>query len=277
MQSATILHPSDQSAGSLLPWILRAGVAGCFVGHGAFGLITKAAWVPYFAVGGVSEPWAWRLMPWVGAMDITVGCLALVWPSRALLLWAAAWGVWTALLRPLSGESCWEFWERAGNYGVPMALLAVAGWRGAWFSRLFSPGTTGVVSPGRLNWILRLVTFTLLAGHAGCTLLDAHPSFARNFATVWPHGPVGFISAAGLLDLVLACGVLVRPSPALLLGVCGWKLATESLFLFAGAPAWEVVERFGSYTAPLALAYLLVHPSPVGSQRTILSNSLNHA
>ena len=87
-----------------MQWVLRIGVAGCFVGHGAFGIITKAAWVPYFAVAHVSEPWVWRLMPWVGAMDIAVGALALAFPRRAVFIWAAIWGVWTALLRPLSGR-----------------------------------------------------------------------------------------------------------------------------------------------------------------------------
>jgi len=38
-----------------LHWILRVAVAGCFIGHGAFGLITKAAWVPYFAIFGIPE------------------------------------------------------------------------------------------------------------------------------------------------------------------------------------------------------------------------------
>jgi hypothetical protein len=106
--------------------------------------------------------------------------------------------------------------------------------------------------------ILRLVTVTLLAGHAGCTLMEAHSSFARNYATIWSQGPAAVVPAAGLIDLVLAVGVLFRPSVALLVCVCGWKLATESTFLLAGAPAWEVVERFGSYTAPLALACLLL-------------------
>ena len=41
-----------------------------------------------------------------------------------------------------------------------------------------------------------------------------------------------------------------------LLFVCAWKLATESLFIVAGAPVWEIVERAGSYAAPLALAAL---------------------
>ena len=34
-------------------WCLRIGAAACFIGHGAFGIITKAAWLPYFAVVGI--------------------------------------------------------------------------------------------------------------------------------------------------------------------------------------------------------------------------------
>lgn len=51
---------------SALPWILRIGMAGGFIGHGAFGVITKAVWVPYFAVGGIGEMWAWRSVAVVG-------------------------------------------------------------------------------------------------------------------------------------------------------------------------------------------------------------------
>jgi hypothetical protein len=29
-----------------LHWILRLGVIGCFIGHGAYGLLTKEPWVP---------------------------------------------------------------------------------------------------------------------------------------------------------------------------------------------------------------------------------------
>ena len=263
MPSVSPVPRADAGATAIL-WVLRVGVAGCFIGHGAFGVITKAAWVPYFAVGHVSEPWAWRLMPWIGTMDISVGLLALVWPCRALFIWGAVWGLWTALLRPLSGESCWEFWERAGNYGVPLALIVITGWRGALFGRLqFAWPEFNSVARSRLNWTLRLVTVTLLAGHAGCTLMEAHPSFARNFMAIWPHGPAGAIPAAGLIDLVLAAVVLFNPSVGVLISVCVWKLTTESMFLFAGAPIWEVIERFGSYTAPVALALLLPRSNSV--------------
>ena len=35
--------------GGTVHWILRVGAAGCFVGHGAFGIITKSDWLRYFA------------------------------------------------------------------------------------------------------------------------------------------------------------------------------------------------------------------------------------
>src|SRR5262249_53883353 len=105
-----------------LEWILRVGAFMCFVGHGAFGIITKEAWVPYFGVVGIDRHTAFQLMPLVGTVDIAMGFLMLLRPLPAVAYWMAAWAVWTALLRPLSGEPSWEAIERAGNYGVPAAL-----------------------------------------------------------------------------------------------------------------------------------------------------------
>jgi hypothetical protein len=57
--------------------------------------------------------------------------------------------------------------------------------------------------------------------------------------------------------MVLAVVVLLRPATGLLLFIAAWKIATESLYVVAGAPVWELVERGGSYVAPLALAALM--------------------
>ena len=111
----------------LLFWLLRVACGLEFVGHGAFGVITKAAWVPYFGVAGIPEPWAYRLMPLVGSVDIFLGILVLLKPLRVVLLYMALWGFWTALLRPLAGEPLWELIERAPNYLVPLALLYLRG------------------------------------------------------------------------------------------------------------------------------------------------------
>jgi hypothetical protein len=253
-----IIRGSDEATGSVLNWVLRAGVAGCFIGHGAFGIITKAAWVPYFAVGGVDEPLAWQLMPWVGTMDVIMGLLALAWPCRALFLWAALWATWTALLRPFSGEPVWEFIERAGNFGVPFALLAIVGTGGPLFTRIhFSLPHLGSAKRTLLVWVLRLTTAALLAGHAGLGLFAHKAGLARHYAALGVSHPAALVPAIGAVEFFLAALVLLRPRPGLFVGICVWKIATESLFLVAGSPVWELIERFGSYTAPLALALLL--------------------
>ena len=255
---------------SLVGWILRIGMAGCFIGHGAFGVITKAAWVPYFGVAGIDAATAWRLMPWVGTMDIVIGLLALAWPCRALFAWGAFWAIWTALLRPLSGEPLWETFERAGNYGVPLACLILCGTRAGWLTRS-SISHAGIdFTPGlreRLLWTLRLTTFVLIAGHACLGLLAHKPGLTQHYLAVWSDAPASTVAWIGAFELVLAAISLLRPTPALLVGICLWKIATESLFLVAGSPAWELVERFGSYTAPLALAFLLAKNHSVPSNR----------
>jgi hypothetical protein len=113
---------------AILYWMLRAACAAEFVGHGAFGIITKAAWVPYFGVVGIPPELAWKLMPVIGAVDVVLGLLVgLVAPIRVVLLYMAFWGLLTATIRPLAGEPIWEFFERAPNWAIPLAFLFVRG------------------------------------------------------------------------------------------------------------------------------------------------------
>ncbi|MCF3649822.1 hypothetical protein [Synoicihabitans lomoniglobus] len=241
-----------------LAWVLRIATAGCFIGHGAFGVITKAGWLPYFGVAAIPEPIAWQLMPWVGTMDILMGITMLFLPLRALAMWCVVWAVWTASLRPLSGESVWELFERAGNFGAPLALLALAGWRGRWWTTL-QPRSENIATTAM---VLRLATATLLIGHAGCNLFDAKPAFLGLYQVILPSANGSALVAVGLFEFALAAAVLLRPSAHLLFFVCAWKLGTEILWPFAGSPFWEFIERFGSYGVPLALALLLSRTRP---------------
>lgn len=118
-------------------WVLRAASAAIFFGHGAVALGVEERWISFFHVVGLSTQDARVWMPWIGALDIALAVLVLVRPVRVALLWMTAWGMWTALLRPLAGESILEFIERGGNWGAPLALLCLLGWpktRRAWFS-----------------------------------------------------------------------------------------------------------------------------------------------
>jgi hypothetical protein len=252
----TIRAPEESSW-----WILRVGVFCCFLGHGAFGIITKAAWLPFFAAFGIGPDVAYRLMPLIGAADIVLGVLALVRPRAALLAYMVLWTTWTAALRPIVGLSIFEMLERAGNVGAPLALLLMCARADGWATWL-RPAQRRALDPAlmrALHITLALTVSLLLLGHGALAI--EHKAEIASHVSVLLHLDGAFLDRGVLLvgatDITLAVLTLARPSAGLFLGVCVWKLATESLFLVAGAPAWEVIERGGSYAAPLALAMLL--------------------
>ncbi len=112
-----------------IEWVLRIAVAGEFLGHGVFALQGKAQWLGWIQeLCGVSPETAAMLLSLVGLMDLLVALLVLVKPIRIALLWAALWGFWTALVRPLVGEPVWDFIERWANWGAPLALLMMQSW-----------------------------------------------------------------------------------------------------------------------------------------------------
>ncbi len=107
----------------LIEWVLRIAVAGEFTGHGVFAVQGKQAWIGWInQLTGVGPELAGQLLFWVGLMDIAMALLVLAKPWRPALLWMAAWGFWTALVRPLVGEPIWDFIERWANWGAPLAL-----------------------------------------------------------------------------------------------------------------------------------------------------------
>lgn len=113
----------------LATWVLRIAIAGEFIGHGVFALQGKIAWVGWIQkLVGVDAATATQLLLAIGAFDILIALIVLVRPLPAVLLWAAVWGFWTALVRPIVGESFWDFVERWANWGAPLALLLIIGW-----------------------------------------------------------------------------------------------------------------------------------------------------
>lgn len=247
-----------------LHWILRLAVAGEFIGHGAYGVMLggRAAWVPYFGVVGLSPAAAYSLMPLVGLVDITVGFVTLFFPIRLFLLYATVWGFWTALLRPLAGEGIWELLERAGNYGIPFALLYLSGWGHgirSWVAERIVPSLT-LTKAARLIWVLRITTATLLIGHGGIGAF-VQKAVWNNYFGVLGISPttvkaLALIPLVGWFEILLGVAVFLKPIRPLLLFVFAWKVFTEFLRLPSGELVFEFLERFGSYAAPLALLYL---------------------
>lgn len=234
--------------------VLRIAVAMCFIGHGAFGIITKEVWCNYFAVFGIGRTMAYQLMPVVGTVDILMGISILLYPTRAIAGWLIGWGAVTALCRPLSGEPFAEFIERAGNYGAPLALLLLSGSftkniQGV-FSKLSPNINPGAATMAQVTTCLRIVVFLLLAGHGWLNLIEKKGLLAQ-YTLLGFDDAATVAHVAGIFELLAAATVLVRPLRPVLMAFFIWKMGTELFY-----PKWELfewVERGGSYGAILAL------------------------
>ncbi|MCR8559999.1 hypothetical protein KXD93_20270 [Mucilaginibacter sp. BJC16-A38] len=241
-----------------LHYTLRFAVAMCFIGHGAFGIITKAVWCNYFAVFGIGKVMAYHLMPWVGAFDILCGIIMLIYPLRVIPLWLVTWGIVTALLRPLSGEPFAEFIERAGNFGAPLALLLLSGGMQLNIKNLFTPISPDVQPDAKalatVTTCLKVVVFLLLAGHGWLNLLGKKGLMGQ-YTSLGFSDPVSVGHLIGALEVVAAILVLIKPIRSILLIFLAWKAMSELFY-----PHYEIfewVERGGSYGCILALWFAL--------------------
>src|SRR5687767_13051083 len=205
-------------------WCLRIGASACFIGHGAFGVITKAAWLPYFAVAGIPPETAYTLMPVVGTIDIVMGLAVLVSPRPFILLYMAVWALWTALLRPLAGEPLFETMERAGNYGGPLALLLMVGLPSGWraWRKWFGEGDGAPAQLATISRVLLWTTAILLFGHGALAAITGKALFATHYAALGL--PSGIAPAIGYAEMVAALAVLAVPKPWLLIAIAVWKL-----------------------------------------------------
>lgn len=249
------VHPISPA----IHWILRIGIYMCFLGHGSFGIMTKGEWLPYFGVAGIGRDAAFSLMPWIGLHDITLAAIGFVSPRPVVLLWMTIWCVWTAALRPLAGEGMWEFWERAGNYGLPLAFLVLAGWPRSWREWLapIHPKPVHAETLRAFGVTLRWTIAVLLIGHAGLGAFQHKEGLAHMYAQAGLPAVAfaGFplLDAIGWFELALAAAILVKPFAPLLLFVCVYKIASELLYPATGHRWWEFIERGGDYAAPIAL------------------------
>ena len=237
-----------------VPLLLRVSVSLCFIGHGAFGFIYKEGWVVFFTYFGISRAWVPSLELVIGMMDLSCATISLLFPFPAFFAYAVFWTVWTAFLRPLTGLGWWEFFERAGNFGVPLAVLALylladstkKHWFKPRFPRLDSDRQVVVVTR-----VLQVTTVLLLLGHSGLAFAQSKQVLGFHMGTViaamGSHASAQhLLHISGLIDVSLALAVLCYPASIIFLHTFCWKIAIESLYPFSGDYTWEFIERFGS-------------------------------
>jgi hypothetical protein len=244
---------------SQLHFVLRISCAMCFIGHGIFGIITKKIWCNYFAVFGIGQDVAFQLMPLVGLLDIALGIMLIVYPIRAVAGWLIFWGLFTASLRPLSGEPFAEFMERAGNYGAPLVLLLLSSSSvKRWLGKM-EPSKRIESDQLQIIWTcLRVFGFMLLFGHGWLNLMEKQ-TLLKQYSNLGFSNPASITQVTGAFEIAGAFLVLIRPTKNVVLVFFIWKIATELLHPAYGVFEW--VERAGSYSILFSL-WMIVKSQP---------------
>lgn len=126
MDTANNSKTSVPKVFNFIQWMLRAGIACTFIGHGMNALAIKQNWIPLLTVYGFSIEQAKTLLPVIGMADVVVALIIFFHPFRIVVMWAIFWTFITALTRFIAGEGIWEFIERAANWSAPLALLLLS-------------------------------------------------------------------------------------------------------------------------------------------------------
>lgn len=113
----------------IIRWVLRIAIAGEFIGHGLLAIGGKPDWIGWIQKFGIADPvLAGQILFGVGIIDVCAALVMFTKPFPAILLGAAIWAFWTALVRPLVGVGWLDFVERSANWGAPLSLLLITGW-----------------------------------------------------------------------------------------------------------------------------------------------------
>lgn len=247
----------------LLHWVLRVTIACCFIGHGAWGVITKEGWLPFFRSQSIPDEIAWKLMPIIGAFDILMAILVLIKPRRIIVMWMLVWALWTAILRPISGtQGTWEFWERAGNWLPPLMFLILGGAFAMkmkdWFSEYKEPALDDD-KVGILHFLGRITIGLLLIGHGGFGAFVEKQMLINHFASIGLPADVALINAVGWFEIILGAVIIILPALPLIWLALVWKVLTELLYVTDGGllNIFEFIERWGDYGIPVAMIMII--------------------
>ena len=113
------------------------------------------------------------------------------------------------------------------------------------------------------EWILRIAVAGEFIGH-GVFALQGKEGWFKYFNAVGIE-EVGTITTilfvVGIMDILLAVHILVRPVRILVLWMALWGLWTALIRWPIGPdPFWDFVERWANWGAPLALLFIMGWP-----------------
>ncbi len=110
----------------------------------------------------------------------------------------------------------------------------------------------------KIEWILRIGVAGEFLGHGIFAVLGKADwiTWTQQLSGMGVSAATTFIFAVGVVDILLAILVLIKPIRPLLLWMTFWGFWTALVRPLVGLPIWDFVERFANWAAPLALYYV---------------------
>lgn len=108
-----------------------------------------------------------------------------------------------------------------------------------------------------IEWVLRIAVAGEFLGH-GVFGLQGKQGWIPFFTSlgISQESAIVILPLVGVLDIVLAALVLIKPIRIALLWMAFWGFWTALLRPIAGEPIWDFIERWANWGAPLALLFL---------------------
>lgn len=112
-----------------------------------------------------------------------------------------------------------------------------------------------------VEWVLRIAVAGEFIGH-GVFALQQKVGWIEYFEAVGfsAESALTIMPIIGVIDLLLALLILVKPVRIAILWMAFWGFWTALLRPIAGEPVWDLIERSANWGAPLALLLLLGWP-----------------
>ncbi|TSC55734.1 MAG: hypothetical protein Greene041679_581 [Parcubacteria group bacterium Greene0416_79] len=114
----------------------------------------------------------------------------------------------------------------------------------------------------KAEWVLRIAVAGEFIGHGVFALQGKKDwiGWFANFGVADVGVAAQLLFLVGLLDILVAILILIRPVRIVLLWMALWGFWTALIRPLVGMPIWDFIERFANWGAPLALLLLLGWP-----------------
>ena len=113
-----------------------------------------------------------------------------------------------------------------------------------------------------VEWVLKVAVAGEFIGHGVFALQGKKDwiGWFANFGVTDASLAAQLLFAVGLMDILLAIVILIKPVRVVLLWMVLWGFWTALIRPLVGMPIWDFVERWANWGAPLALLFTVGWP-----------------